>query len=50
MDVTVKKVKSSDAAKAVERALARTTTVIHITESQCKAILSRKACGNARSK
>jgi hypothetical protein len=49
MDVTVKKVTSSDAAKAVERALARSTAVIHITESQRQAILSKNACKNAGS-
>jgi hypothetical protein len=50
MDVTVKRVTSSDAAKVVEQALARSQVAIHITESQRQAILSRNACKNARSK
>jgi hypothetical protein len=50
MDVTVKRVTSSDAAKVVEQALARSQVAIHITESQRQAILSKNTCKNARSK
>jgi hypothetical protein len=50
MDVTVKKITSSDSAKAIERALARSTAVIHLTESQRQAILSQADSEDSKSK